>query len=64
MIVLDLPTKICNDCPNFKAEVRTEEMFDLNSPGAMYRKANHYITCSNRYLCGELIKSINKRKDD
>lgn len=59
MIQLNLPTKMCNDCPNFKAEVCTEEMFE-----GYYKKANHYITCKNSHLCSELIKSIEKRKEN
>lgn len=63
MIKLDLPLKRCNECPNFKPDVRTDEIIVF---GNLHKKANHTIKCENSALCEELVKFLTEeeKKDE
>lgn len=59
MIKLDLPLKGCNECPNFKPDVRTDEIIVL---GNLHKTANHTIKCRDSALCEELVKFLAEEK--
>lgn len=59
MIKLDLPLRGCNECPNFKPDVHTDEIIDMSN---MRKTANHTIKCRNSALCEELVKFLAEEK--
>lgn len=61
MIKLDLPLKVCNECPNFKPDVLRDEIIDMNN---MRKTANHTIKCMNSTLCEELVKFLSEEKEN
>ena len=61
MIKLDLPLRVCNECPNFEPDIDTIEIIDMC--GAR-KTANHTIKCKNSALCEELVKFLVEEKEN
>ena len=61
MIKLDLPLRGCNECPNFRPDVCTDEIIDMSN---MRKTANHTIKCKNCALCEELVKFLAEEKEN
>ena len=57
MIKLDLPLKVCNECPNFKPDILTNEFWCGNN-----KKANHTIKCENGKLCKALVEFLTEEE--